>query len=142
MPTNRPDRCLQVTADKAYVEAVRVAKTAMRAFAAESRYYYSTIGVSDEWVVQSGLQILSEFGAFDEVIVGRNWFNTGVQKYITTMMARPVVPQVIITVQDIDINVRPPKYGEVREVARFVGSNSLQDWVRTGFGVDWLSAAQ
>lgn len=124
------------TADKAYVEAVRVAKTAMRALAAESRYYYSTIGVSDEWVVQSGLQILSEFGAFDEVIVGRNWFNTGVQKYITTMMARPVVPQVVITVQDIDINVRPSKYGEVREVARFVGSNSLQDWIRTGFRVE------
>lgn len=41
------------------------------------------IGVALDWGVPSGLAWLRRFGEFDEVLVGRNWLNTGAVDYMS-----------------------------------------------------------
>ena len=75
---------------------------------------------------------LGEFGTFDEVIVGRNWFNTGIERYVTQPGAMEVVPQVVVTLQEKRIDTTPLQYGESRELIRLVGSAALKQWGRSG----------
>lgn len=115
------------------VESVQAAKVAMRERASLRGYYYSTVGVSDDWSVERGLQILNDFGPFDEVVVGRNWFNLGVTEFISMMGGRPAVPQIVVTLRYVRTDTIPFVYGEPVELARLVGHSEVEDWVGGGF---------
>jgi hypothetical protein len=55
------------------------------------------IGVSLDWSVADGVRYLQEFGDFDEITVGRNWFNLAAMQYIwRDPDGLPVVPQVVL----------------------------------------------
>lgn len=122
--------------NRRYTHEVQEAKAAMREHAVQRGYLFSTIGVSDAWRPQEALDILAAFGPFDEMIVGRNWFNTGVQKYIDERRAFASVPQVVITLQHIRVDTIPLVYGEVQELGRFIGPEEMEEWARRGFFVD------
>lgn len=96
---------------------------------------FGTIGVSDNWSVKKGLADLADIGPFDEVIVGRNWLNLGVQEYINRIGARAAVPQVIILVQTVRVDTIPFVYGDVTELARFVGLGELEAWRKSHYRV-------
>ncbi len=108
---------------------------AMLQYANESGFYFSTIGVSDDWSVERGLRILEEFGTFDEVIVGRNWFNTGVERYITEAGALAAFPQIVVLLQERWLDREPWVYGQAEELIRVVGSGELAEWSRGQFAV-------
>ena len=67
--------------DPAYVTQVRAARDSLRALAAREGIYYSTVGVGTHWEIAEGLRVLNAYGPFDEVSVGRGWFNTGRFRY-------------------------------------------------------------
>jgi hypothetical protein len=107
----------------------------MRAEARRRGVFFTTIGISDDWDVEKGLRTLQSFGWFDEVVVGRNWLNTGIVKYINDFGATPGVPQVVVTEQIIAIDSLPFEYGRLKILARFVGREQLAQWGRVGFGL-------
>lgn len=94
---------------------------------------FETVGVSDQWTVAQGLADLGEIGPFDEVIVGRNWLNHGVERYISSFGARPAVPQVVVVDQWIRMDSLPFEYGPIRVVSRVTGNAELIQWSRGGF---------
>jgi hypothetical protein len=122
--------------DHGYVVAVREAKEAMREHAAQHGYLYSTIGVSDAWETKEALEILAAFGWFDEMIVGRNWFNTGIQKYVDERGVLAAVPQVVVTAQHVRVDTIPFAYGEMEELIRIIGHNEMAKWSARGFPVN------
>ena len=118
-----------------YVADVTKARDAMRQYASESGYYYSTIGISDHWSVGRGLEILRQFGAFDEIVVGRNAFNTGVDRFIVETGAIMAVPQVVVMLQERWLDEEPWIYGERRELIRVVGGRGMADWAERDFSI-------
>ena len=130
------------TEDPEYVRMVGDAVIEMRRYAKESGYHFSTVGVSDDWSVSRGLKILEEFGPFDEVIVGRNWFNTGVERYITDFGAQAAVPQVAILLQERQVDTTPWTYGESRELIRLVGRGPMDAWSARGFAVSSATSVE
>ena len=130
------------TGDKAFQEEVQRAKNATREFAVRERFFYSTVGVSDHWSVPAGLSILDRFGPFDEVVVGRNWFNLGVTEFISRMNGVPAVPQVVVTIQDIQTDTLPFHYGERVELVRLVGAGAVQSWAARNFPLTDVRIAQ
>ncbi len=101
--------------------------------------YFTTVGVSDHWSVEVGLQILDAAGPFDEVIVGRNWLNTGVQRYIDAMAGTPAVPQIVIFEFSVRTDTIPFRYSQRRELIRVVGHNAIMAWSNSGAVVNFES---
>ena len=118
-----------------YKRMVSRAINAMSQHSRTSGYYFSTIGVSDDWSVERGLRILRAFGAFDEVIVGRNWFNTGVERYIITPKAQAAFPQVLVVLQERWLDGGRWVYGEANELIRVIGPAELAEWSSRQFAV-------
>lgn len=124
-PTGKPDT--------AFLGAVRRGRDAMRAYASNNGYYFSTIGISDDWSVPRGLALLDRFGAFDEVVVGRNWFNLGIDRFISSLGAVPGVPQLVITTQYINVDTLPFIKGALEVPLRLIGHQNIINWATRRF---------
>ena len=114
-----------------YVTLVRAAKDSLRATAAREAIYYSTVGVATEWNIAEGLRVLNEYGPFDEVSVGRSWFNTGRLRYNLG-----VLPAVVVFVEDITVGQTSWTSHGLTEVARFEGRRSMREWAARGFSLN------
>ncbi len=112
-----------------YVDDVKRARAAVREYADSHHFFLSTIGVSDHWDVDEGLAILRQFGPFEEIIVGRNWFNTGLRRYALDLGGPLAFPQVIVTLEEIQVRDRGWESKGVTEVARLVGKEQLKEWL-------------
>ena len=116
-----------------FQEAVAALGHAVR----EEGMFFSTIGISDDWSVARGLDLLSSFGHFDEVIVGRNWFNSGIMMFVNDLEGPAVVPQLVVVRQEKTI-VRggPWVYGPIEELARTAGLSEMSNWAARGFPIE------
>lgn len=84
-----------------------------------------SIGVSDEWSVERGIAKLRSIGRFDEVVVGRNWFNSGIARFVAVPTIRAAVPQVVVVCQGVVTDSIPFVYDEPSTVVRLVGEEEL-----------------
>ena len=114
-----------------YVTLVRAAKDSLRATAAREAIYYSTVGVATEWNIAEGLRVLNAYGSFDEVSVGRSWFNTGRLRYNLG-----VLPAVVVFVEDIMVGQTSWTSERLTEIARFEGRRSMREWAAGGFSLN------
>lgn len=119
------------------VTIVKDATVAVGEAAQNAGMFFSTIGVSDDWSVERGLDLLSSFGHFDEVIVGRNWFNSGIMLFVDGLGGRAAVPQIVVVRQEKTIRDGPPwAYGPMEELARVAGLAEISDWAARGFPIE------
>lgn len=115
-------------------ELIERAKLRARDEAIDNGANFAAIGVVVDWNVKDGFNHLSKFGEFDEVMVGRNWFNTGARKFIyaDTTIERGSVPQLVIVsrVNDIQVNETRNIYNikEQNIVARFRGADEIKEY--------------
>jgi hypothetical protein len=121
--------------DTEYQESVARAKRAVRLEARTGGYYYSTVGISVDWIVPTGMGILARFGPFDEVVVGRNWLNTGIKRYVHELAGEAVVPQVLVMLEGVKVDTLPFRYDEPLEVLRVIGRDGMHAWAAAGFPI-------
>lgn len=120
--------------DPGLVRIVSMARDSVRSAAQAANVRYSTVGVSDHWVVSEGIRTLEAFGPFDEVVVGRSWFNSGVLRY---MSEEPKgFPAVIITVEDITVGQSSWTSNGISEARRLLGRRALEAWGASGFPLE------
>ena len=117
--------------DPAYVTQVRAARDSLRALATREGIYYSTVGVGMHWDIAEGLRVLNAYGHFDEVSVGRGWFNTGRFRY-----SGGTVPAVLVFLEDITVGQTSWTSQGFTEVARFEGRRSVREWGTRGFSLN------
>lgn len=110
-----------------FVEAVDALHHAVRDSARSAGYQFSTVAISDDWVVKRGLKMLSRFAPFDEVDVGRNVFNLGIRRIVFEQHEAPALPQILISIEEID-RESPALFVRSRTIARFVGSAEILSW--------------
>lgn len=113
---------------------IEQSKMRARNAALENGASFATIGVVVDWNVDQGFDHLRQFGEFDEVIIGRNWFNTGARKFIyaDTTVSRGSVPQLVIVsrVNNIQINDTRSIY-DIKEqniIARYRGVEEIKKY--------------
>ncbi len=126
-PTSTPSARFTLLVDSA--------RNALRDRVVSANHTYSTVGISDDWNVASAFSKVNMMGPFDEVVVGRNWLNTGIEQYVTRLNGLPVVPQVLVVARQIEADSVPFKYGEFRTLARVLGSVELEKWTSARFPV-------
>jgi predicted metalloprotease with PDZ domain len=94
---------------------------------------FSVTGVSLDWSVEDGIEHLKKFGAFDEIMVGRNWFNSGAVHYIwRDLPGTPATPQVLLFERHVEPGPKGINFGTERPLARLVGSDAIAEWVGQG----------
>jgi hypothetical protein len=92
----------------------------------------SVVGVAAEWSPDAGIDFLRNITTFDEMIVGRNWLNSGLDRYVRSTGGDLAVPQVLvlerqITATDSTIVV----HGE-RLLSKHEGLRAILDWAESG----------
>ena len=120
-------------------EMVAIVEDAIAAVGQSTRdagMFFSTIGVSDDWSVERGLGLLRAFGHFDEVIVGRNWFNSGIVMFVEGLEGPAVVPQIVVVRQKKTIIEGRWTYGPMEELARAPGLAEMSKWAMSGFPIE------
>ena len=122
-------------ANRAFVDAISSARDSVRAYARRNNYIYTTIGIADDWNPERGVEQLSEYGHFDELIVGRNWLNSGVELYVTQEAAPNEVPQVLIVRRTVSVDSLPVQYGPLTQILRMSGTDDVLEWARAGFPI-------
>lgn len=118
---------------KEEVATVEAARDAVREFSKTCGCHFTTIGISNRWDVVEGFEILKAIGPFDELIVGRNWFNTGLAQYAGAMGAQPSSPQLLVAVDSIQVGQRWWSSTGPRELIRLKGFPSVKAWASRGY---------
>ena len=114
-----------------YVAQVKAARDSLRALAAREGIYYSTVGVATQWDIAEGMRVLNAYGHFDEVSVGRGWFNTGRVRY-----GSGSYPAVLVYLEDITVGQTSWTSSGLIEVGRIAGFRSMREWAARGFALN------
>jgi hypothetical protein len=89
------------------------------------------VGVSTDWTLAKGLDFLSHYGAFDEVVVGGNWMNSSVVSYVwRDVPGAPMLPQVVVLERAIEVNDGSYTVSADRLIARKLGADEMIQWSR------------
>ena len=129
-----------INIDQELRRVVDSARSVLRTQASRLGYLFSTVGVSDDWNVRRGLQSLRDLGPFDEVVVGRNWLNSGIKRYVDVGGNAAAVPQIVVSIQHVRTDTLPFQYGEMTTVRRLIGGTAIRQWRAAGFALPTLSA--
>ena len=103
-------------------------------------YSFTTLGIAADWGVDEGYSHLQEMGPFDEVIVGRNWLNQGLQKYVwQDIPGVAATPQVLVVLQSLRLptSQASPSFLVLNEtlVTRKLGLHEIYMWEQNGFPI-------
>jgi hypothetical protein len=122
-------------AESGMISVVRDMRTALARQAASMDRHLVLRGVSLEPSVDGGLQHLVRFGFFDEVSVGGNWTNSAVVRYLGGSIGTSrtsSIPQVVLLEREIQQDASALLVGPERELARYIGTREIGEWVRRG----------
>ena len=101
--------------------------------AKEQNLLFVAVGVATDWIPDSGYAYLKRLSSFNEMIVGRNWFNLGAAVYIwADSTNRPMEPQVILLERDVVMGPTAVQISPDRVLRRFFGAKDIIDWVNGG----------
>ena len=91
--------------------------------------HFSTLGVATDWSITDGLTFLTEFGPFDEIAVGKNWLNMGIQRYVMSELPGEAgLPQLVVTERDVDVGTGAITARHETVIDRRVGANAILLW--------------
>jgi len=87
---------------------------------------FTTVGVSIDGPFDKGAAWLKQFGAFDEIVIGRNWLNSAVATYIwADAGATPAIPQLVLVRHRVAKSERSIQLGPDSVVRRWIGVGDL-----------------
>lgn len=99
-----------------------------------------TVGVATDPKVKSGTRFLMRlYPAFDEIVAGGGWLNSGTLLYMLREEVGPAaVPQVVVIHRAGSRDLDDPSIGEDYVLMRKVGVRELEMWEEQGFPVGML----
>lgn len=115
-------------------QTVKRLKLLIQKKAEESNRNFVAVGVARDWKVEAGIEHLKKFGAFDEIMTGRNWLNVGTLKYLyEDIPGLASTPQILVVDRVVD-GVEAPAYSihSERLIVRKAGPKRIQRWLEQG----------
>ena len=114
-------------------EAVDSLKLLLANWAHQHDMTFRAVGVALDWQPDSGLVYLAEFGKFDELNVGSNWFNLSAATFIWgDTSSAPSIPQVLVYRHDISSTKNRVTVGKPVLLKRVQGGDQVVAWARSG----------
>jgi hypothetical protein len=116
-----------------YKSAVRRMMPMLARQVAKSGASFAAVGLGLDWNVDTARAYFQTLGAFDELVLGRNWWNTGAVAYMwRESVASPAMPQVVL-VRRHTIDSQPRMTVSADSViVRLVGEKQIVAWVARG----------
>lgn len=106
----------------------------LRAAAPELGVGFGSVGVSVDWSPDVGYDFLRRIDEFDEIVTGRNWFNTGAAAYLfRNLVGQAVIPQVLLLAREVRMEGRVVTIGPDEQIMRLVGPEAIIEWAEAGF---------
>jgi hypothetical protein len=94
---------------------------------------FRMIGVSLDWSPDVGWNYLKQFGEFDEIGVGSNWYGTLSEVLMfTDNQVDPVVPQIVIYERTVTRDGPRPTFGARTILKQLCGHDEITKWLRDG----------
>ena len=125
------DCCDALTKDlRGPVDSVRsiLTRRALRANEA-----FRMVGVSLDWAPEVGWNYLRQFGDFDEVAVGSNWFGLHPEMLIFSgAQVEPSIPQIVIYEHTVALGDAKPAFGPRRILRSLRGRDQIVAWLNAG----------
>jgi hypothetical protein len=121
--------------DAGMVTIVRDMKAALSHQTAATNREFIARGVSLDPSVDGGIRHLALLGPFDEIAVGGNWTNSAVIRYLGGDIGATrstAIPQLVLLERDVNQAGERLQVSPEREIARFVGTKEIGDWVHRG----------
>jgi hypothetical protein len=96
---------------------------------------FRAIGVAQDWDLKAGVTFLEPLGAFDQVVIGDNWTNIGVEQFVLRdSQAEMAMPQIVILERTVKLGKRVT-VTEPHVLKRIVGGEAIPAWVAAGAGL-------
>jgi hypothetical protein len=117
-------------------------KGIMAHWARERGYAFSAVGVATDWSTEKGVAFLSDVGPFDQLVVGGNWANLGVERFVwSDSTAIPAMPQVVLLERTVTAGNRIA-FTPARVIRRVSGLVDIPGWVSVGAPVEVVHAEE
>ncbi|HEX7961401.1 MAG TPA: hypothetical protein VF493_15875 [Terriglobales bacterium] len=114
-------------------EAIDAIKVALDARAARSGQQFRALGVATDWSPTVGLSYLAQFGNFDELHVGGNWFGLGPQQLLWADTAvRASIPQILVYKQRVESTGPRVSFSPRVVIRQIAGPDSIIAWAKAG----------
>jgi len=116
-------------------------KIMLQNYAKSIKHNFTTIGISKDWVIKSGIEHLNKYGPFDEITTGRNWINSAIIKYVYQhFKGVPGVPQIIVLKRTLvnKSTQQVNQYAIKNEslVMRKLGKSEIKRWYKNSAPLD------
>jgi hypothetical protein len=125
------DCCDALTRDlRGTVDSVR---SILKTRALRANENFRMIGVSLDWEPEVGWNYLRQFGAFDEVAVGSNWF--GLHPEVLMFSGASIeatIPQIVIYERTVSVADAKPTFGPRRILRSLRGRDQMVAWLNAG----------
>ncbi len=116
-----------------FAELIETMKRTLSERAALEGRAFSAIGVALDWKIDEGMEFLSKFGEFDEVIIGRNWLNSAAIRYIwRDEPGLPQIPQVIVLKRHLEVMDEGILVSDDQVLLRKNGVAAIREWIQAG----------
>ena len=113
---------------------VRAVVDSVSTYASTHGKQFSSIGVSLDWSLPVGMEYLEGIHTFDEVIIGSNWLNTGVVRYVwRDLPGQPSIPQVIVLERTIQVGESTFTVGPEQVLTRAIGVEQISEFSTARF---------
>ena len=113
--------------------AIRAMKPLLAAQAKQLNVSFAAYGVSNDWEVAVGAAFLEPFGPFDQVVLGGNWTNLAIERFIfSDSTATPAIPQVLVFERTITVSDQTITFTDQRLIRRLAGATAIVSWVKAG----------
>lgn len=94
---------------------------------------FRAVFVGMDWRPAKAIALSMRDGVWDELDVGRNWFNAGAEQYVWgDPKTTAAMPQFIVYEQPINMTGGRVKFGQRRALLRVLGPQQLAAWVAKG----------
>jgi hypothetical protein len=94
---------------------------------------FVSVGVAMDWSVAEGVDFLLSFGQFDELVVGRNWLNSAVVRYVwRDTPGSAALPQLVVVTRHVNVGGSIIDVGSERLLTRKLGADEIIAWARQG----------
>ena len=101
--------------------------------AAKERQSFSVTGVATDWEVEKGIKYLRSIGPFDEIVVGKSFFNQAASEYIwKDSSVSTLVPQLVLIERVVNYQDGRAIISNYKVVERHFGTTEIISWVKNG----------
>jgi len=117
-------------------KAVVTMKALAAAQAKQRGMVFSAIGVATDWDLNSGTAFLAPLGYFDQLVIGANWTNLAVERFVLSdSLAEMAMPQILLIERTVNVGKRIT-VSEPRLVRQVTGGEAIPAWVAAGAPID------